>query len=225
MDVERITIVIAEEQLNIRKSLRSLIASEHDMEIVGEVNNGIDALDMVGNLRPDILILGLNASNIIEIIRKLNHHFPNTAIIVLRKNDDEEHLLEMMRSGVNIHVLKSASAAKLVNTIRELNTSKKSLISPGNWRTGGKTDLQPEQSTVDPHEILTKREFQVYCLIIGGLTNAKIADRLSISRRTVEIHRANMLRKLGLRNQYRQLVKYAIDREILSDTLQNKSEN
>lgn len=222
MDVKRIKVVIAEEQQNIRNNLRLLLASEPDIEIVGEVNNGFDALDMLENMHPDILILGINASNTLEIVRLVNHRFPDTFVIVPRKNDNEECILEMMRAGVKIYVLKSSSATKIVDTIREVNSGQRYLGAPVSPRPARRVARYLEKSTVDPYDVLTKREREVFDLVVGGLTNAMIADGLSISRRTVEIHRANMLRKLGLRNQHEQLVKYAIERKILSDTDQNK---
>ncbi len=220
--VKRISVIIAEEQQNIGKTMRLLIASEPDMEIVGEVNNGFDALDMIGSLHPDILILGLNASNTLEIVQLVNHRFPNTAIVVPRSGDNEDRILEMMRAGVKAYILKTSSSTKFVNTIRKVNSSQTYLSAPVSERAAAKTARYLEKSTVDPYEVLTKREREVLNLVVGGLTNAMTADRLSISRRTVEIHRANMLRKLGLRNQYEQLRKYAVERKILVDTDQNK---
>jgi len=222
MDVKRIKVVIADEQQNNRDTLRLLLASEPDIEIIGEINNGFDALDMIGNLQPDILILGLNASNTLEIVRLVNHRFPNIAIIVPRKGDNENRILEMIRAGVKIYVLKTSAAVKFVNTMREVVASQIHLSAPVSERAAEKAARYLKKSTVDPYEVLTKREHEVFDLVVGGLTNAMIADRLNISQRTVEIHRANMLRKLGLRNQHEQLVKYAIERKILLDTNQKK---
>jgi two-component system response regulator NreC len=221
MDVKQIRVVIAEEQPNIRKTLRLLLESEPDIEIIGEVNNGFDALDMIGSLHPDILILGLNASNTLEIVQLVNQRFPGIAIVVPRKSDNEDRIMEMMRAGVKIYVIKSSSAAKIVDTIREVNPSQ-TLSAPVSHSSAGMDSSYLEKSTIDPYDVLTKREREVFDLVVSGLTNAMIAHRLSISQRTVEIHRANMLRKLGLRNQYEQLRKYAVERKILSDTDQHK---
>lgn len=222
MDVKRIKVVLAEDQQINKDNLRLLLASEPDIEIIGEVNNGFDALDMIGNIHPDILILGLNASNMLEIVQLVNHRFPNTAIIIPRRGDNENRILEMMRAGAKIYVLKTSAAVKFVNTIREVNASQTQLGAPVSEITVNKSARYLKKTTIDPYEVLTKREHEVFSLVVSGLTNAMIADRLSISQRTVEIHRANMLRKLGLRNQHEQLVKYAIERKILLDADQGK---
>jgi len=219
--VRRIKVIIAEEHSNTANTLRLMMASEPDIEIIGEVNNGFDALDMIGNLHPDVLILGLNASNTLEIVRLVNQRFPDTAIIVPRKDDNENRILEMMRAGVKIYVLKTNTPAKFINTIREVSASQTPSGAPVPER-AEEAVRYLKKSTIDPYEVLTKREREVFDLVVSGLTNELIANRLSISQRTVEIHRANMLRKLGLRNQHDQLVKYAIERKILMDTDQNK---
>ena len=222
MDVKRIKVVLAEEHQDNQDNMRLLLASEPDIEIIGEVNNGFDALDMIGNTDPDILILGLSASNTLEIVQLVNHRFPEVAIIVPRRADNEHCILEMMRAGVRIYVLKTSAGVKFVNTIREVNAGQTHLDAPVSETIAGKAARYLKKTTVDPYEVLTKREHEVFNLVVSGLTNAMIADRLSISQRTVEIHRANMLRKLGLRNQHEQLVKYAIERNILLDADQNK---
>lgn len=221
-EVNRIKVLLAEDQTNNKNNLRLLLASEPDIEVIGEVNNGFDALDMIGNLHPDILILGLNASNTLEIVRIVNHRFPDTAIIVPRKGDNEDRILEMMRAGVKIYVLKTSASSRFINTIREVNASKTHSSAQAPERDAEKAARYLKKTTIDPYEVLTKREHEVFQMVVDGLTNAKIAEQLSISQRTVEIHRANMLRKLGLRNQHEQLVKYAIERKILLDTEQDK---
>jgi len=222
LGVKRIKVLIAEEQQHTKNTMRLLLGSEPDIDIIGEVNNGFDALDMIGNLHPDVLVLGLNASNTLEIVRLVNHRFPDTAIIVPRNGDNENRILEMMRAGVKIYVLKTTAPLKLVNTIREVSASQTHPDAPVSERSVGKSVRYLKKTTVDPYEVLTKREHEVFDLVVGGLTNARIASQLSISQRTVEIHRANMLRKLGLRNQHEQLVKYAIARKIAVDTDQEK---
>jgi DNA-binding NarL/FixJ family response regulator len=210
-----ITVVLAEDETRVWRHLRSLLESEPDFEVIGDVNNGFDALDKVGSLYPDILILGLNASNIVEIVRLVNQRSPNTIIVIPYRSDSESYVNEIIRAGLQVYIFKSYSAPKFIKTIRELNLRKNHSSLPYLKKTAGNIAGYQEKATVDPYEILTAREREVLDLVISGLTNAMIAARLSISPRTVEIHRANMLRKLGLVNQHQQLTKYAIERHIL----------
>ena len=219
-----ITVLLAEDKSEVRRQLRLLFEAEPDFEIICEVNNGFDALDKVGILSPDILILGLNASNIIEIVRRLNERCPNTVVVIPHRNDNERYVKELVGSGLKVYVFKKSSPAKFIDTIRELNLNKNHTSSSFSNQKTGNIAWQEEKVTVDPYEILTKREREVLNLVVTGLTNAVIASRLSISSRTVEIHRANMLRKLGLLNQHQQLTKYATERHILQTTNQGKQE-
>jgi DNA-binding NarL/FixJ family response regulator len=222
---KHITVLLADDESKVRRNLRSLFESEPDFEIVGEVNNGFDALDKVGSLSPNILIIGLNASNIVEIIRLVNQRYPNTAVVVPYKNDNESYVNELMRAGLKVYIFKKSSASKFINNIRALNLSKNHSSSTFSKRATGNITWQGEKAMVghlDLHEMLTAREREVLDLVINGLTNAMIAARLCISPRTVEIHRANMLRKLGLLNQHQQLTKYAIERHILPTPHQDK---
>ena len=213
-----ITIVLAQDRNEVGRHLRLLLQVEPGFKVVGEVNNGFDALDMVGSLCPDILILGLNASNLVEIVRLVNQRNPNTVIIISRRNDNERYIQELIKTRLKVCILKSTSATKFIKAIRELDLSKNHTDKPLSKQTARNIAWNGEKVTIDPHEILTAREREVLDLVISGLTNVKIAARLSISPRTVEIHRANMLRKLGLLNQLQQLNKYAIERQILPST-------
>jgi DNA-binding NarL/FixJ family response regulator len=217
-----ITVLLAEDKADVRRNLRLLFESEPDFSVICEVNNGFDALDKVGVLSPDILIMGLNASNIVEIIRRLNERCPRTAIVIPHRNDNERIEKEIAGSGLKVYVFKKISPSKFIETIRELNKNRNRSVLSFSGPRPVIPAWQSEKVTVDPYEILTKREREVLNLVITGLTNAMIASRLSISSRTVEIHRANMLRKLGLLNQHQQLTKYAIERRIIPSDNQER---
>lgn len=213
-NVNILTILLANEVLTIRQQQRALFESEPDLKVVGEVNNGLDALDSVGILHPDILVLGLKASNTLEIIRIINQRYPKTAIIVPYKQENEANGREILRAGLNACIMRTSSSTKLLIAVRELGRNK---TPPGPFDTVRNAEdftKHNRKSTVDSFEVLTSREREVFSLVSQGLTNAEIASRLSISRRTVEVHRANMLRKLGLRTQQEQLIKYANERNL-----------
>lgn len=213
-DVKNITIVLAIENSNLREELRSLLDSKPHFRVIGEINNGLDALDMIGNLHPDILLFGLNGNDNREIIRLINLRHPKTEVIV-HHSVNEKRVLDLLGSGVKAHVLKKIGAAELVEAIRSVNVGKNNLNAPS----VGPADLNHTRNTVkytrSSIEMLTPREREVFDLIISELTSVQIAAQLSISHRTVEIHRARIMAKLGLRNQYQQLLTYATEHGIL----------
>ena len=213
-DVHILTILLADETSTIRQMQRAIFESEPDLRVVGEVNNGLDALDSIAALHPDILILGLKASNTIEIIQLINLRYPKTGIIMPYKPENEENGREILRAGLNVCILRKSSSASLLHAVREWGKTKTHLGAINTTQNVGDSTKQNSKSTLDSFEVLTSREREVFNLVTQGLTNTEIATRLSISRRTVEVHRANMLRKLGLRTQQEQLIKYAIERNI-----------
>lgn len=213
--MNHITIVLAIEQSALRKNIKSLLDSESYLRVIGESNNGLDALDMVGNLHPDILLYGLSGSDNQEIIRLVNLRHPKTAVIVVNKLGNEKRGLDLLGSGVKAHILKNSDTTELVEAIRRVNSSNNNLSAPF-LRPSAQNHAQKRVEYMrDPIDTLTEREREVFDLIVSELTNTQIATRLLISRRTVEIHRARILSKLGLRNQYQQLLTYAIARGIL----------
>jgi two-component system response regulator NreC len=212
---KRITIVLADERSVSRQKLRSLLDLEPDLQVIGEINNGLDALDMVGNLHPDILVFALNASNNKEIIRLVNLNHPKTAVVIPYQIGYENRAKELLGNGVKACILKKSAETELADAIRYVNDNNNDL---------SKRTLRPVTQnharegadyTHDPIETLTARERQVFDLVVREMTNAQIAARLSISRRTVEIHRAKILLKLGLRNQHQQLLNYATEHGIV----------
>jgi DNA-binding NarL/FixJ family response regulator len=216
-DTKILTILIADETSAIRQRLKSLFESEPGLKVIGTVNNGLDALDTIGALHPDILVLGLKASNIIEIITLINQRYPKTGIIIPFKPENEENALEILRASLNVCILRTTSFISLLHAIREWGQNKTHFWSTGSNRKIEDLAKQKNKLTIDSFKVLTSREREVFDLVTQCLTNAEIAIRLSISRRTVEVHRSNMLKKLGLRTQQEQqpqLIKYALELDI-----------
>jgi DNA-binding NarL/FixJ family response regulator len=209
-DLKQITIVLAEDQPALRQKLRLMLDSEPDFKVVGDVNNGLDAIDLVRNIHPDVLVFDSHASNNQEIIKFINLHHPETAVIVPYKIENKKRVSNF--TGV---YLKLFSATELVKTIRSEKTGKNN---SGASVTGISTHNPRNRVEYrhDPIESLTTREREVFNLVVQKLTNYQIAAKLAISRRTVEIHRARVLRKLGLHKQYQQLVDSANELGILS---------
>jgi DNA-binding NarL/FixJ family response regulator len=210
------TIVLADDHHVVRQGLRSLLEAEPDFSVVGETGDGVEAAQLVERLQPDVLVLDLMMPGLngLEVTRQVSQRSPRTRVVILSMHADEAHVLEGLRAGAVAYVLKESTSAELVRAIREAVAGRRYLSPPLSERAIEVYMQKVESTVLDPYETLTAREREVLHLVAEGYTNAEIADRLFISRRTVETHRANLMRKLGLRTQT-DLISYALRRGIL----------
>jgi DNA-binding NarL/FixJ family response regulator len=212
------TIVLADDHQVVRQGLRSLLEAEPRFRVVGEAGNGLDVPRIVERLRPDVLVLdmimpGLNG---LEITRQVKKRSPKTQVVILSMHKDESYVLEALQNGAAAYVVKDSSAQELVKAVREAASDRHYLSPPLSASAIEAYVQRAKASAIDPYHSLSSREREVMQLAAEGNTNAEIGKRLFISRRTVEIHRANMMHKLGLRNQT-DLIRYALKRGILSN--------
>jgi two-component system response regulator NreC len=187
------------------------------MDVVGEVAEGLTVADMVTRLNPDVLVLDLMMPGLngLEVTRQVNQRSPNVRIIVLSMHANEAYVLEALRNGASGYVLKESSTETLVTAIRTTMEGRRYLCAPLS-EMAMEAFLQKAQNVaVDPYDSLTGREREVLQLAAEGHTNTAIAERLSISPRTAEVHRARIMEKLQLTNQTG-LIKYAIRKGLLS---------
>jgi DNA-binding NarL/FixJ family response regulator len=210
------TIVLADDHHVVRQGLRSLLEAEPDFSVVGETGDGVEAAQLVERLQPDVLVLDLMMPGLngLEVTRQVGQRSPRTRVVILSMHADEAHVLEGLRAGAVAYVLKESTSAELVRAVREAVAGRRYLSPPLSERAIEVYMQKVESTVLDPYETLTAREREVLHLVAEGYTNAEIADRLFISRRTVETHRANLMRKLGLRTQT-DLISYALRRGIL----------
>lgn len=211
------TIVLADDHQVVRKGIRALLEMEQDFQVVGEAGDGLEAVHLTLRLRPDVLVLDLMMPGLngIDVTRQVTKQAPQTRVVVLSMYAAEDYVLEALRNGASGYVLKDASISELVQAIRSVVMGRRYLSPPLAERAIDAYVRQTQESTLDPYETLTDREREVLHLAAEGLTSAEIAERLSLSPRTVENHRSNMMRKLGLRTQT-DLVRYAIRRGIIT---------
>jgi two-component system response regulator NreC len=211
-----ITLVLAEDHHIVRQGIRSLLEAEADFEVIGEVSDGLEAVRMVEKLHPNILVLDLMMSGLngLEVARQVSKQSPKTAIVILSMYNNEAYVLEALRAGAKGYVLKDSTAAELVKAIREAEIGRHYLSASLSERAIENYIEKSKETYLDPYDTLTTREREVLHLAAQSCTNAEIAERLYISRRTVEVHRANVMHKLGLRSQP-QLIRYAMKRGIL----------
>lgn len=199
-----IRIVIAEDHTILREGLRSLLSAHPPFEIVGEAQDGREAIQKVERTRPDILLLDLSMPRMdgMAAIREIRKNAPDTRILVLTVHKEEEYIVEALRSGADGYLLKDATHSELVIALESLRQGKR-YVSPGisesviegfleGRRTGGAG--APARGT------LTQREREILKLVAEGHRNKEVADYLCISVKTVEKHRANLMKKLDIHN-------------------------
>ncbi len=210
------TIVLADDHHVVRQSFCLLLETEPDFHVLGEAASGLETIELVLRLRPDVLVVDLMMPELngVEVARRIKKQLPKTVIVVLSMHENEAYVVEALRAGVSAYVLKKSTAQELVYAIRQ-GIAGHLFLSPPLNEHAIQAYLEKAQGTnLDPYETLTAREREVLHLAAEGLNNAAIAARLSISPRTVEMHHGNLMRKLRLRNQT-DLIRFALQREIL----------
>jgi DNA-binding NarL/FixJ family response regulator len=210
------TIVLADDHRIVRQGLHALLRAEPDFNVIGEAGDGLEALELVKKLNPDIVVLdvmmpGLNG---LEVARQIGKQMPHTKIIILSMYDDEGFVLEALSNGVSAYVLKDAGSSDLIQAVREVRGGHRYLSPPLSDRAIEVYEQLTRAKTVDKYETLTTREREVLQLSAEGNTNSEIAARLGISVRTAETHRSKLMHKLGVHTQA-DLTRYALQRGII----------
>ena len=210
------TILLVDDHAVVRQGLKALLEDEPDFTVVGEADSGLEAIRLVNELKPEILVLDIMMEDIsgIEVAHQVREDFPRTAIVILSMYGDKKHVLEALRSGAQAYLIKKSAAEELVHAIRQVLVGRRYL---GNDISDIVVNAYLEKALsgpADPYNLLSNREREVLHLAAHGYTNAEIAEQLFISRRTVETHRTNAMRKLNLSNQT-DLLRYALQRGIL----------
>lgn len=212
------TIVVADDHRVLHEGLRALIEAEPDLVVVGETNDGPETLRLTERLRPDVLLLDLAMPGLngLEVTRQIKKRFPNIFVIILSMYADEAYVLEALRNGASGYILKQASASDVIKGIREVTSGGRFLsLSVSQQRIDAYLE-RVKTGPLDPYETLTAREREILQMTAESQTSSEVGRRLFISPRTVEIHRRNLMRKLGLRNQG-ELIRYAIKRGLLQN--------
>jgi DNA-binding NarL/FixJ family response regulator len=211
-----ITIVLAEDHRIVRQGIKALLASESDFRVVGETGDGLEAVQLIERLRPNIAVLDLMMPSLggLEVAREAKSRSPQTRLLVLSMYSNEAYVLEALRAGALGYVIKESSSDVLVYAIREVMAGHHYLGPPLSERSLVTYLEKAGAGAHSTYETLTPREREVMKLTAEGYSSPEIADRLVLSPRTVETHRANIMRKLELRTTA-DLVRYAIRHGIL----------
>lgn len=219
------TILLIDEQKVVRKGLKSLLESVGGFQVIGEAGDGQEAIKLVRELTPDVVLTELFLKGVreTELIREIGQISPSTKVIIFSLENSEDKVLEAMRAGAKAYVLKEANLEELLQAVRQVVAGHR-YLSPSVLELAVDAFLQKKRPSIpDAYEMLTARERETLQLAAQGLSNAEIARRLFISKRTVEIHMANLSRKLGLKTQRNQLYEYAVQRGILAPKKKEES--
>jgi DNA-binding NarL/FixJ family response regulator len=208
-------IAVVDDHQIVRQGLRAVLESSPDFSVVGEAASGLDVLPLVERLRPDVLVLDLMMPGLngLEATRQVHQKYPAVRVVILSMHATESYVLDALRSGAVAYLLKSGRSSELVDAVRAVVAGKRYLSPPLSDRAVDAYARLAEGAS-DSYDTLTTREREVLQLAAEGHSSPDIASRLGISARTVETHRANLMRKLGLTGQT-DLIRYSLRRGIL----------
>jgi DNA-binding NarL/FixJ family response regulator len=214
---EKYRIVIAEDQRIVREGLRAILEAVSDLEVVAEAADGMEAVRCVETTRPHVILLDVSMPRMdgLSAVKEIKRRSPETRILLLTIHDTEEYIVKAFQLGASGYCLKDAARSELLIAVRSV-LGGKPYLSPGISEkvvTGYLTGRREEARA--PKDPLTQREREVLKLIGEGYKNKEIADYLCVSPKTVEKHRANIMKKLDLHNASA-LTAYAIKEGMVS---------
>ena len=215
--MSKIKLLLVDDHEIVRAGLRMLFLAEKDMEIVGEADSAEEALKVVRDLKPDVILMDVVMPGLsgIEATRRIKEVDPDVAVLALTMHEDEQYFFEMLNAGASGYIPKRAAPDDLVSAIRVVSQGNVFLY-PTMAKLLVKDFLQRADSGVAPiADELTPREREVLTHIAEGFTNREIAETLVISTKTVDRHRENIMRKLNLHSRV-ELVKYAIEKGLIT---------
>ena len=206
----KLRVLLADDHVTVRHGLKLLVDSQADMTVVSEASDGHAAMQSALALKPDVIVMdismpGMNGLAATRALKKLQ---PGIAIVTLTRHGDDAYVQELLRAGVSGYVLKQSAPSELLQAIRAAAAGGQYLDSALTARVTARL-LGRADKVSKPAAALSERESEVLRLIAFGYSNKEIAGRLSLSVKTVEAHKANAMRKLGLSGRI-DIVKYAV---------------
>ncbi len=216
--MKKIRVLLADDHTLMRAGLRMVVDAQPDLMVVGEANNGREAVEMARTLKPDIVVMDIGMPNLngIEAARQIRGSHPETQIVMLSMHSDEGYVLRALKAGAKAYLLKDSAEADLAQAVRAAAVGK-SFFSPAVGRVLLEDYMRRLKRTgsEDSYEILSPREREILQLVAEGNSSKEIANLLNLSIYTVETHRARIMQKLDLRG-IPELILYAVRKGIVS---------
>lgn len=216
---EKLRVLIAEDHQTVREGIKLLVNSQPDMEVVGEADDGEMALQEVTRLKPDLVLMDISMPNLngLKATQKLRARSPEIKILTLTRHTDDGYLQQIIAAGANGYVLKQSAPTELVNAIRSVGAGNAYLDPSLTRKVMGGYAMRAESLRGDNKGALSDREAEVLRLIALGYSNKEIGGRMDLSVKTIEAHKANAMRKLGISSRI-DIVRYAILQNWMRDT-------
>jgi two-component system nitrate/nitrite response regulator NarL len=201
-----IRVVLADDHVFVRDGIKSLLENEANIEVVGEATDGLEALKIVETEQPDLLILDIRMPNLtgIEVVEKLRSQNNLVKIVMLSMHESEEYVLKSIRAGADGYLLKGSSKEEFLKAVHTVANGGKYFSGDISSILIGQLSnpvaaIESKQS-LDEDMMITKREKEILKLLLSGKGNKEIAEALDISKRTAEVHRFNLMKKLKVKN-------------------------
>lgn len=203
--MDKINIVLADDHVLVRNGIKAMLESDSEINVVGEAANGLEALQVAKALKPDILVLDIKMPEMsgLEAAEKLASYSPQTKAVILSMHDSEEYVLQALDAGAYGYVLKDIDKAEFVKALKQVYKGSK-------YFTGAVSNVlanrflsqkpAPKKAEAENAYHLTRKEKEVLRMVIDGRQNKQISESLDISVRTIETHRFNIMKKLGVNN-------------------------
>ena len=200
-----IKVALVDDHLLVRNGIKSLLEEDQSIQVIAEGNNGIEAIDLVADQQPDILVIDVRMPLMdgIEAVKNINKTDTKTQCIVLSMHDSEEYIIKAIEAGAKGYLLKDTGKNEFLKAI-------KMVYNGGKYFSGDISDIimshyvenkkSDNENSKTPSHGLTKKEIEILQLILTGKTNQEIADELDKSKRTIETHRFNLMKKLQVKN-------------------------
>jgi two-component system nitrate/nitrite response regulator NarL len=203
---DNIQVVLADDHVFVRDGIKSLLENEANITVIGEATDGLEALTAIEELKPDLLILDIRMPNLtgIEVVEQLRAKNNFVKIIMLSMHESEEYVLKSIQAGADGYLLKGSSKEEFLKAVHTVSNGGKyfsgdiSSILIGQL-TNPSLIVEPKQA-LGEEQVITKREKEILKLLLSGKGNKEIAEALDISKRTAEVHRFNLMKKLKVKN-------------------------
>ena len=215
MEIQPQRIIIADDRAVARTGLQLILDETYDLSIVDEARNGIELLDKIKKNNYNLVILDISmpGKDALDVLKEIKITFPLLPVVIFSMNSDEVYAFRMLKNGASAYINKETKPSHIIEILRIVLRGKK-YISPHQAEIFAQDAVSFAKENTVTHELLTDREFQIFCLLANGISKTEIAEKLDISIHTLSNHRNNIMKKMKLTTNA-ELIRYAIQTRII----------